>query len=185
VTSVWRRVYSQTASLLSTAVAERILGAQPQFICVSANAVTREVYTRFHGLTDDKFASIVWKRIEEFARLVGSAETKYGLGVVVNEVNAEELVPLVRAALAIVSAGGRVDYIAVRPVVNYTGQAQLPRSVFDKVVRARDETSRLAEGSALKLHFAMEYFARVVEAGERPFRPVPRSIASGILGWRV
>src|SRR5579871_318207 len=158
-------------SLLTTAVAEHILEAQPQFIRISANAVTREVYTRFHGLNDDRFAAIVWKRIEEFARIIGTAKTKYGLGVVVNDVNVDDLIPLVQAALAIVDAGGRMDYVAVRPVVNYTGRAQLSRSVLDSVERARSEALRLAEGSGLKLHFAMEYFKRVVEAGERPLPP--------------
>jgi MoaA/NifB/PqqE/SkfB family radical SAM enzyme len=158
-------------SLLTSAVAERVLGAEPEFIRISANAVTPEVYTRFHGLSDDRFATIVWKRIEEFARTIGTASTKFGLGVVVNDVNVQDLMPLVHAALAIVDAGGRIDYVAVRPVVNYGGQAQLSRCVLDTVVRARDEALRLAEGSALKLHFAMEYFTRVVQAGEHPLPP--------------
>lgn len=37
--------------------------------------------------------------VEEFARTIGTAATKFGLDVVVNDLNAQDLIPLVHAAL--------------------------------------------------------------------------------------
>jgi radical SAM protein with 4Fe4S-binding SPASM domain len=158
-------------SLLTPSLIERLLAAGPQFLRISANAVTPEVYSRFHGLRDQRFAVKVWENIREIAGRIGEAKTSFGLGVVVNHINADDLMRLIQRALGIVADGGRIDYVAVRPVVNYGGQHQISHAVVETVKRARDQGVKLIGGSPPRLHFAMEYFERVAEAGEHPLPP--------------
>lgn len=154
-------------SLLDRALGERVLAANPQFLRVSVNAVTPKVYTAFHGIKDERYAHGVWDNIRMVAIGIGGAGTSFGLGVVVNRVNCDDLLLVIERALDVVAAGGRIDYIAVRPVVNYTGHKQLTPEVVERVRKIRDLGRRLAEGSGLKLFFAMEYFEEVAAAGRR------------------
>jgi len=161
-------------SLLTPPLIERLLCAEPEFVRISANAVTPAIYTRFHGLRDERLAAGVWENIRHFAGQIGNARTSFGLGVVVNHINADDLLPLIQQVLKIVADGRRIDYVAVRPVVNYGGQRQISRAVVEKVERARYEGLKIISGSPVKLHFAMEYFKRVADAGALPL-PMPKA----------
>lgn len=161
-------------SLLTPELIDRVLATEPQFLRISANAVTPSVYTAFHGIKDERFAQGVWNSIRYLAFRIGTAKTSFGLGVVVNRINCDDLLPLIENTLRIVADGGRIDYIAVRPVVNYGGPKQISAAVVEKVRRAREISEPMIEGSGLKLFFSMEYFNEVAAAGERE-TPAPTS----------
>ncbi len=158
-------------SPLTEPLVDRLLAAAPEFLRISANAATPEIYARFHGLQDTRHAARVWRNIGIVAERLGDAPTSFGLGIVVNEVNYRDLIPVVRRALEIIAAGGRIDYIAFRPVVDYTGPSQIPAEILGEVRRSQEAGLRLVEGSGLRLFFALDYFAEVVAAGERAMVP--------------
>ena len=153
-------------SLLTSNVAKRILAAAPQFIRVSANAVTPHVYARFHGLRDERWATTTWDNIRAVAKLVCGHSTGFGLGVVVNRINVDDLTPLFMRALEVVESGGRIDYVAVRPVVNYTGSRQISTEVVARTKEACSIGQQMVKGSSLRIYVAEEYFDKVGVAGQ-------------------
>ncbi|ETX05654.1 MAG: hypothetical protein ETSY2_21730, partial [Candidatus Entotheonella gemina] len=54
-------------SLLAPDMTDRVLAAAPQFLRISANAVTPPIYTRLHGLKDERIAQAVWENIRSTA----------------------------------------------------------------------------------------------------------------------
>lgn len=156
-------------SLLTSGIIDRIIDVKPEFLRISANAVTLKVYTTFHGIRDEQFARTVWENIEMIASLIGKIKTNFGLGIVVNQINCNDIIPVIKRSLDIVTGGGRIDYIAVRPVVNYWGQKQISSVILNKVKQAYEEGTQLIKGSTLRLFFAMEFFETVVAAsGQKP-----------------
>ncbi len=176
-------------SLLVPDLAERILAARPQFIRISANAVTPEVYTRFHGLDDERWAHVVWDNIRFLAERTRHSEVNFGLGVVVNRINVDDLLPLFERALEVASRGGRL-YVAVRPVVNYSGRAQITPDVVARAKKACVVGRRLAEGTGLNVFVAAEYLDEVAAAGQRDLPPPSQTHCVGhswmvSVGWNA
>jgi len=154
-------------SLLTPQIISQILAADPEFLRVSVNAVSAGVYGAFHGLHNADLAEHVWSNVRCIAGTIGQARTSFGLGVVVKRVNSGDILNVIRKALDIIEAGGRIDYVGVRPVVNYWGQKQISPEILSRVREAHEIGQRMAEGSGLKLFFAMDYFEKVAAASGR------------------
>ncbi len=148
-------------SLLTNEIIDQILSSQPEFMRISVNAVTPAVYKRFHGIKDDHFVQIVWENVEKIANRINKEKTNFGLGIVVNNINCQDIVPVIIRSLEIIANGGRIDYIAIRPVVNYWGQKQIAREIASIVKQAQEYCIKLIEGSTLKLFFANEFFEEI------------------------
>jgi radical SAM protein with 4Fe4S-binding SPASM domain len=134
-----------SASFLTNGVfleVDRTLDADPILIRVSLNCGTEEAYRRFHGYPRgwDYFDRVRGK-MRELARrkLERNARTLVGISLIVDERNMDDLeAAAIEIRSVVEDAGPGIDYVIVRPVMNY--------SHFDsKWAKLSNDTKRRAE----------------------------------------
>jgi radical SAM protein with 4Fe4S-binding SPASM domain len=114
------------ASFLTNGVyleADRALDAEPILIRISLNCGTEEAYRKFHGYPKGMDAFDRVKRVmRELARrkLERKARTLIGISLIMDERNLDDMEAAANEIAAVVDdAGGGIDYVIVRPVMNY------------------------------------------------------------------
>lgn len=116
-----------TASFISNGVfmdVKRCLDAEPTLIRISLNCGTEEVYRRFHGYPKGRaYFDQIKERMRDLVRgkLERGSQTLVGISLIIDERNMEDVVEAAREINAIVEdAGPGIDYVIVRPVMNYS-----------------------------------------------------------------
>lgn len=116
-----------TASFLTNGVfleVDKVLDADPILVRISLNCGTEESYRRFHGYPEgwDYFDRVRGKMRELVRRkLERNARTLVGISLIVDDRNMQDVVEAAREIRAVVNdAGPGIDYVIVRPVMNYS-----------------------------------------------------------------
>jgi radical SAM protein with 4Fe4S-binding SPASM domain len=114
------------ASFLTNGVyldAKRALDAEPILIRISLNCGTEETYRRFHGYPKGLDA---FERVRRVMRALARekmerrARTLIGISLIMDERNLEDMQAAANEIEGVVQdAGGGIDYVIVRPVMNY------------------------------------------------------------------
>jgi MoaA/NifB/PqqE/SkfB family radical SAM enzyme len=116
-----------SASFLTNGVfleVDRTLDADPILIRISLNCGTEDAYRRFHGYPRGwDYFDRVREKMRELARrkLERRARTLIGISLIVDERNMDDLVAAAEEIRSVVEdAGPGIDYVIVRPVMNYS-----------------------------------------------------------------
>ena len=115
-----------TSSFLTNGVlldVEKCLEAEPILIRISLNCGTEEAYQKFHGYPKswDYFAKVK-KVMRELSlrKQERKAKTLFGISLIIDERNMEDVVEAAKEIRSIVEeTGPGIDYVIVRPVMNY------------------------------------------------------------------
>ncbi len=102
---------------------QAILDAQPLLVRVSLNAGTKEVYDELHQPFVRNAFNRTLDTITYFAEHANG--TDVGVAVVINEINAHDLVQAAYRVKKIQDETGGVKYVTFRPAFNYNGPEQL------------------------------------------------------------
>ncbi|MBO6677988.1 radical SAM protein [Parvibaculum sp.] len=124
---LYARAKGISASFLTNGVfleVDRCLDADPTLIRISLNCGTEEAYRRFHGYPKgwDYFAQIKIKMRELVRRKIERrAKTLIGISLIIDERNINDVVAAAEEIRAVVDeVGPGIDYVIVRPVMNYS-----------------------------------------------------------------
>jgi MoaA/NifB/PqqE/SkfB family radical SAM enzyme len=116
-----------SASFLTNGVfleVDRTLDADPILIRVSLNCGTEDAYRRFHGYPRGwDYFDRVRRKMRELARrkLERNARTLVGISLIVDERNMDDLeAAAIEIRSVVEDAGPGIDYVIVRPVMNYS-----------------------------------------------------------------
>lgn len=130
---------------------KRILDSQPTFVRISLNAGTAETHEKvFHssarlkkGYNHQKYRKIFDDTVDHAIflgkeKLTRSSNTTVGLGVVINSINSHELREMTELAVKIwrCSEGG-VEYLALRPAVQYFSDKEVQKKQPNKELHVR------------------------------------------------
>jgi MoaA/NifB/PqqE/SkfB family radical SAM enzyme len=135
-----------SASFLTNGVfleVDRTLDADPILIRVSLNCGTEDAYRRFHGYPRgwDSFDRVRGK-MRELARrkLERNARTLVGISLIVDERNMDDLeAAAIEIRSVVEDAGPGIDYVIVRPVMNYSHfDSKWAKLVDDTKLRAEE-----------------------------------------------
>ncbi len=110
--------------------ADAILTAEPLLIRTSLNAGTQEVYDQFHNPLRKKALQRTLNAIKYFSK--AGPKTSIGVGIVINEINQDDLPETARRLREITDEGGKIDFVVYRPEFNYYGTKQLSPEFLDK-----------------------------------------------------
>jgi radical SAM protein with 4Fe4S-binding SPASM domain len=123
---LYARSLGITSSVLTNGVfldVDRALDADPILIRISLNCGTEETYRKFHGYPAgwDYFERVQFQ-IKELARrkLERKARTLIGISLIMDERNLDDMsaaAEIIRRTVE--EAGGGIDYVIVRPVMQY------------------------------------------------------------------
>lgn len=135
-----------SASFLTNGVfleVDRVLDADPILIRVSLNCGTEEAYRRFHGYPQGwDYFDRVRAKMRELSRrkLERNARTLIGISLIVDERNMDDLkAAAVEIRSVVEDAGPGIDYVIVRPVMNYSHfQSEWAKLVDDTKARAAE-----------------------------------------------
>lgn len=123
---LYARSLGLTSSFLTNGVlleVERCLDAEPTLIRISLNCGTEEAYQRFHGYPKEwDYFSQVKARMRELcaSKIRRGARTLIGISLIIDERNMQDVVEAAKEIRAVVEdAGPGIDYVIVRPVMNY------------------------------------------------------------------
>jgi len=93
------------------------------FFRISINTIFREKYFQFHGISNNYFFDSVLRNIEIAGRKfsLSGSNVSFGLAVVINEVNVDDIEAIGRFCQRMFEKNSnfKLDYITIRPVVNY------------------------------------------------------------------
>jgi MoaA/NifB/PqqE/SkfB family radical SAM enzyme len=124
---LYARELGISASFLTNGVfldVDRALDADPILIRVSLNCGTEEAYRRFHGYPRGwDYFDRVRQKMRELARrkLERGARTLIGISLIVDERNMDDLEAAALEVRSVVEdSGPGIDYVIVRPVMNYS-----------------------------------------------------------------
>jgi len=103
---------------------ERALAAEPILIRISLNCGTEETYRKFHGYPKglDAFSRVrsVMRRLARL-KVEQGANTLIGISLIMDERNLSDMdAAAAEIASVVQDAGGGIDYVIVRPVMNYS-----------------------------------------------------------------
>ncbi|MBR9704240.1 radical SAM protein [Candidatus Pacearchaeota archaeon] len=113
----------------------KLIKAQPKIIRVSLNAGTKMVYDEFHKpLKKNGAFQRTLKTIEQLAiESQDYPDLTIGIGVVINEINQDDLVNTALRIKEITDkTGGGIDFIAYRPAFDYYRKIQLSPELLDR-----------------------------------------------------
>ena len=135
-----------SASFLTNGVfleVDRVLDADPILVRVSLNCGTEEAYRRFHGYPQGwDYFDRVRAKMRELARrkLERNARTLIGISLIVDERNMDDLeAAAIEIRSVIEDAGPGIDYVIVRPVMNYSHfQSEWAKLADDTKARAAE-----------------------------------------------
>ena len=121
-------------SLLHPRRVDEVLTSELVFVRFSLDAVTDDIHTLFHGYDQRRtYAEQVRSNLKAFAqrkRAIGST-TLCGVSVVIDDRNADDLVPLSQFLCDVVETSGleAIDYVIFRPAYKfYTSDVQLSQN---------------------------------------------------------
>jgi radical SAM protein with 4Fe4S-binding SPASM domain len=115
------------ASFLTNGVyldCERALDVEPILIRISLNCGTEQTYRRFHGYPKglnafDRVRSVMRNLAK--LKVDRGAQTLIGISLIMDDRNLSDMAAAAAEIRAVVeSAGGGIDYVIVRPVMNYS-----------------------------------------------------------------
>ena len=135
-----------TSSFLTNGVfleVDPALDPDPILIRISLNCGTEEAYRKFHGYPKGwDYFDRVKQKMRELARrkLERKARTLVGISLIIDERNLEDVIAATEEIRRVVDeVGGGVDYVIVRPVMNYKHfEQQWARLKSDTKQRAHD-----------------------------------------------
>jgi len=136
-----------------------------RFMRVSLNAITEETYLAFHNITNPHLLERVKENIAYIASYVSGSPMTFGVGVIVNDINKDDLENVaIFISETIDRTGGRIDYVGIRPVINYKKRgSQISPEVTKAVRRAKPKVDRILEEAGSKAFWAMDYFEDAVK----------------------
>lgn len=116
-----------TSSFLTNGVfleVDRVLDADPILVRISLNCGTEEAYRKFHGYPKEwDYFDRVKKKMRELAKrkLERRARTLIGISLIGDERNMDDVIAAAQEIRAVVEeVGPGIDYVIVRPVMQYT-----------------------------------------------------------------
>ncbi len=141
------------------------------FIRLSINAVSEGRYLNFHGIHDASLLESVKKNVLRLAQArTHNGHASFGLGVIVDENNVDDLVPVASFASEVVkTTGGGIDYVGFRPVVDYWhGGNVISSRLVHKIRDYEVEVRRILSQAGIVPFFAFDYFSDASSCAERP-----------------
>ncbi len=157
-------------SLLNPEKIDKI-SSHANFVRISLDAVTEDVYLAFHGINNPRIFETVKANIKYFASISQrkSKTASFGLGVIVKEFNVDDMTNVAVFARDVVNeTGGGIKAINYRPVINYRErEKQISPVVLEKAKRHEEKIRRVLEDTHITPFFAFDYFADAVAGQER------------------
>jgi MoaA/NifB/PqqE/SkfB family radical SAM enzyme len=120
---------------VSEARIEKVIEAKPLLGRVSLNCGTKEVYNQFHAPSNPHNAfENTLRTIKALAKgSLSNPNMGVGIGVVINEINKDDLVETgLRIREIVEETGGGIEFIAYRPAYNYNAGQQLESNFLDE-----------------------------------------------------
>lgn len=112
----------------------KLVQASPLLVRLSLNAGTKEVYNKIHNPLNPSLAfERALSSLENLA--IGSRKNPtmdVGVGVVINEINQNDLVETAKRVREIADRKGKISFITYRPAFNYHALTQLQADVLDR-----------------------------------------------------
>lgn len=167
-------------SLLDERIIHRIFSAVPTFFRVSLNAGTPESHSKIHGYHLDKghferileniyLSAVENRRLKDILNSINKRgpyhTTEFGVSVIINPTNVGELEKIARILAAInEKTGGGVDYLNVRPTLDYHWGRQFDARIFERAVHTLETDVRgIVENAGMTLYNLTNKFDDVLK----------------------
>ena len=161
-------------SLLNADSIGRLASLNLSFVRISINSGEERSYLKFHGLKNPALFAAVRRNIALLGRALHQSRTTYGLAVIVNEVNVDQMASVAEFVRELYEehADFRLDYVTYRPVINYGQidsnlQNQITPDLVRKALNNFQEAQAVLAGFPVSLKMAYDYFAAAGEATQR------------------
>ena len=166
-------------SLLTPKSIETVLD-NSRFMRISLNAITEGVYLNFHNICNPELLKRVKNNIAYTASTIEKRPVKFGIGVVVDEKNKDDLENLARFICDTVSkTNGRIDNLGIRPVINYRDRtSQISSGVLEAVRNSRPKVDKILGEVGVKVFWATDYFKDAIQAKETGSKIYTRCLAN-------
>jgi radical SAM protein with 4Fe4S-binding SPASM domain len=150
-----------------------------RLIRISLSAGTPVIHAQFHGYDGSRtrhFDRVV-QNIEGLACAIvqrgDGGGPQMGIGVIINEVNVDDLINTARLLRTIHErCGGGIAFLHVRPVVNYhyPDRPQIDAGVIDRAVAQRPLIESILAEAGIRLNFLDHRFEEIQQgSGLKPF----------------
>lgn len=166
-------------SLLTPDSIEMVV-SNSRFMRISLNAITEATYLEFHNITNPHLLKKVKENIAYLSGSVRDSPIKFGAGVIVNELNKDDLENIaIFISETISRTGGRIDYVGIRPVINYKDRgSQISPGVTEAVRRAKPRVDEILEEAGSKAFWALDYFEDAVSTEMSGTKQYARCLAN-------
>jgi len=135
------------------------------FLRLSLNAVSEDVYQRFHGIEGQSPLSTVMRNVVLLARAAKCVRMRFGIGVVVNEVNVGDLIDVASFVAGVAKKEGGISYVGFRPVINYRRTSmQIHPSILQRVSEVKADIDRMLHDVGVNAFWTMDHFTDAIEA---------------------
>ena len=144
------------AALLDEEIICRVFDAEPAFFRFSLNAGSPKSHSKIHGYDISKgyFQKIIENiTLAARARTNQGKKTTFGISLIVNAINVQELEQIAEMLANINDeSGGGISYLNVRPTLDYHGGKQFPLRIFKRAEKILEEKVRdIIQGSGMQL----------------------------------